>query len=209
MLAAARERDRAPASLRARVRTRTRAPAGLRCARRAYRGRAGRRGGGHRARPAPSSCPPGTPGAPTISQAVALATRGPAMPAPAVIHRGPGTRLTAGVDLVYFPDWHRTLGWRAVGVAHRSAGRPARGDRLLRPRSRAGRLHDRGHTAAGRARRPEHPGGLADRARAADWHSHGGDLAARGGHVRAVEHRPQRPCPGPAGVLERSARAPT
>ena len=120
VLAAARERDRAPASLRARIeRERT--------ASRASR----------RARPLGRPLaytgalaavlvivalavnlllPSGTPGAPTISQAVALAMRGPAMPAPAIIHRGPGTRLTAGVDLLYFPDWHRTLGWRAVGV---------------------------------------------------------------------------------------------
>jgi hypothetical protein len=119
VLAAARERDRAPASLRARIeRERT--------ASRASR----------RARPlgrplayagalaavlviialAVNLLPSGTPGAPTISQAVALAVRGPAMPAPAVIHRGLGTRLTAGVDLLYFPDWRRTLGWRAVGV---------------------------------------------------------------------------------------------
>lgn len=114
VLAAARERDRAPEALRARVqreREANRAPV----RRRAYA--AGLVGAvAVIALALALVLPAGTPGAPTISQAVALATRGPAMPAPAVIHRGLGTRLTAGVDLVYFPDWHRTLGWRAVGV---------------------------------------------------------------------------------------------
>jgi hypothetical protein len=59
--------------------------------------------------------PAGTPGGPTISQAAALATRGPAMPAPEITHQGPGTRLGDHVDELYFPDWHHTLGWRATG----------------------------------------------------------------------------------------------
>ena len=50
-----------------------------------------------------------------VAQAAALSLRGPAQPAPAITHGGPGTRLGASVNEVYFPDWHATLGWRAVG----------------------------------------------------------------------------------------------
>lgn len=54
--------------------------------------------------------PGGTPGGPSVSQAAALALRGPAMAAPAA-HGG---KLGQDVQEVYFPDWSR-LGWHAVG----------------------------------------------------------------------------------------------
>jgi hypothetical protein len=58
--------------------------------------------------------PGGSPGAPSVSEAAALALRGPALAAPAndPSHRG---RLRADVDEVYFPDWSWGFGWRAVG----------------------------------------------------------------------------------------------
>jgi anti-sigma factor RsiW len=55
--------------------------------------------------------PGGAPGAPSVSQAAALALRGPVMSAPA---KHPGVKLNQDVEEVYFPDWSR-LGWHAVG----------------------------------------------------------------------------------------------
>ncbi len=55
--------------------------------------------------------PGGTPGAPSISQAAALATRGSTAPPPAA---APGARLNVDVQEVYFPDWS-AQGWRAIG----------------------------------------------------------------------------------------------
>jgi hypothetical protein len=46
-----------------------------------------------------------------VSQAAALALRGPVMSAPA---KHPGVKLNQDVEEVYFPDWSR-LGWHAVG----------------------------------------------------------------------------------------------
>ena len=54
--------------------------------------------------------PGGTPGATSVSQAAALAVRGPEMAAP-LSH---GAKLNQDVQEVYFPDWSR-LGWHAVG----------------------------------------------------------------------------------------------
>jgi anti-sigma factor RsiW len=57
--------------------------------------------------------PGGTPGAPSVSQAAALALQGPAMaaPLPDQTHRA---KLKVDVEDVYFPDWTR-LGWRPIG----------------------------------------------------------------------------------------------
>lgn len=55
--------------------------------------------------------PGGTPGAPSISQAAALATRGSTAPAPAAV---PGARLNVDVQNLYFPDWSSS-GYRAIG----------------------------------------------------------------------------------------------
>jgi hypothetical protein len=57
--------------------------------------------------------PAGTPGAPSVSQAAALALRGPAAPAPVPARLGVNLRQSIG-DL-YFPDWTKRFGWRAVG----------------------------------------------------------------------------------------------
>ena len=113
VLAAARERDRAPASLRARIEH-------DRAARRRVRVRPayGVALAGALAAIAALlalALPSGTPGSPTIAQAAALSLRGPAGPAPAVTHQVAGTRLGESVDEVYFPDWTATIGWKAVG----------------------------------------------------------------------------------------------
>lgn len=118
VLAAARAHDRAPPRLRTRV----------------ERERAARRARG-RGLPVPSralagalaaavACvaialalilPAETPGTPTVAQAAALAVRGPAQAAPSIARRPRGTWLDQSVDEIYFPDWHATLGWRAIG----------------------------------------------------------------------------------------------
>ena len=54
--------------------------------------------------------PGGTPGSPSVSQAAALAFRGPTMSAP-LAH---GRKLKRDVEEVYFPNWAR-FGWLAVG----------------------------------------------------------------------------------------------
>jgi hypothetical protein len=59
--------------------------------------------------------PAGTPGAPSVSQAAGLAGLGPAAPAPASDPTAPGLKLGQTVGDVYFPDWSRRFGWRAVG----------------------------------------------------------------------------------------------
>jgi anti-sigma factor RsiW len=53
-------------------------------------------------------------GAPSLAQATAIASRGPAQPAPAPDPREPGARLARDVEEVYFPNWSAT-GWHAVG----------------------------------------------------------------------------------------------
>jgi hypothetical protein len=55
--------------------------------------------------------PGGTPGAPSVSQAAALALRGSQAPAPPTN----GVKLNMDVENVYFPDWNRQFGWKAVG----------------------------------------------------------------------------------------------
>lgn len=55
--------------------------------------------------------PGGAPGAPSVSEAAALALRGPVMSAPG---KHLGAKLNQDVQEVYFPDWS-PLGWRAVG----------------------------------------------------------------------------------------------
>ncbi|HWE34553.1 MAG TPA: hypothetical protein VG410_13765 [Solirubrobacteraceae bacterium] len=57
--------------------------------------------------------PGGTPGAPSISQAAALATRGSTASAPPPL-AAPGARLNVDVQDLYFPDLS-TRGWHAVG----------------------------------------------------------------------------------------------
>lgn len=117
VLAAARARDRAPATLRARI---ERERAAHRTARRRPNLRVRVYAGAAIAVAALAAAlvlilPSGTPGTPTVAEAAALSLRGAAQPAPAVTSAGPGTRLGAAVDEVYFPDWQSKPGWRAVG----------------------------------------------------------------------------------------------
>lgn len=56
--------------------------------------------------------PGGTPGAPSVSQAAGLASRGPSMAAPAVASAQ--TKLNQGVQEIYFPNW-AGRGWTAAG----------------------------------------------------------------------------------------------
>jgi hypothetical protein len=55
---------------------------------------------------------PGGPGAPSISQAAALATRGPTFQPPAE----QGGKLGADVQDTYFPNWRGPFQWRAAGM---------------------------------------------------------------------------------------------
>jgi anti-sigma factor RsiW len=59
--------------------------------------------------------PAGTPGAPTVSQAAALALRGVQAPAPARDPHAPGAKLASDIENVYFPNWAQQFGWKAVG----------------------------------------------------------------------------------------------
>ena len=60
--------------------------------------------------------PSGTPGAPSVSNAAALAVRGAALAAPAPDPKNPGARLEQSVGDLYFPNWTSSFGWRAVGA---------------------------------------------------------------------------------------------
>lgn len=80
----------------------------------------------------------GAPGSPSVSQAAAVALRGPAGPAPAPDATDPRAKLSVRFQQVYFPNWSATLGWRAIGTRRdRLDGRPImtvyyqRGDELV------------------------------------------------------------------------------
>lgn len=59
--------------------------------------------------------PGGGAGSPSVAQAAALALRGPSQPAPAPDPDDPQIKLNRDVQDVYFPNWSRSFGWRAVG----------------------------------------------------------------------------------------------
>jgi anti-sigma factor RsiW len=59
--------------------------------------------------------PGGTPGAPSVSDAAALAVRGPEQMAPVPDPSNPAARLRQSVGDVYFPNWTTSFGWHAVG----------------------------------------------------------------------------------------------
>jgi hypothetical protein len=60
--------------------------------------------------------PAGTPGGPSVSEAAALAVRGPTSQGPGPDPRAPWTRLEQNVSRVYFPNWaDPRLGWAAAG----------------------------------------------------------------------------------------------
>ena len=110
----ARATERAPASLRARIEAAR--PSGAARARR----RLVYAGGAVAALAAVVlalvlALPSGTPGAPSVSDAAALAARGPAQAAPAPDPSMPGARLHQSVGDVYFPNWTSRFGWQAVG----------------------------------------------------------------------------------------------
>jgi anti-sigma factor RsiW len=110
----ARQTDRAPARLRARIeaqRPRARARA---------RRRVSYAGGLAAALAAILLAlvlvlPSGTPGAPSLGQAAALAGRGAAAAAPQADSGAPSVKLEQNVGHVYFPNWAARFGWRAVG----------------------------------------------------------------------------------------------
>ena len=126
LLHEARARDRAPAALRERI------------------DRAGTAHARGRRRPAPVNrllgglvaaavvvvalvllLPAGSPGAPSVSQAAALATRGATAPAPGA-DPDQTRKLGTNVENLYFPDWATSNGWRAVGERRDHLnGRPA------------------------------------------------------------------------------------
>jgi anti-sigma factor RsiW len=125
-LAQARSAERAPAALRARVEA-------ARPSRRTATRRRIVYGGGFAGALAVIALalvlilPSGTPGAPSVSEAAALATRGADRPAPAPDPSNPTARLNESVGEVYFPNWASSrLHWRAVGERiDRLAGRSA------------------------------------------------------------------------------------
>ncbi len=110
----ARQTDRAPAGLRARIeaqRPRARSRA---------RRRVGYAGGLAGALAAILLAlvlilPSGTPGAPSLGQAAALAVRGAASPPPQADSGAPSVKLEEQVGNVYFPNWGAKFGWHAVG----------------------------------------------------------------------------------------------
>ncbi len=68
--------------------------------------------------------PAGSPGAPSVSEAAALAFRGSTASAPAPDPRAPETKLSLSVQRLHFPNWSIGLGWAAVGQrADRLSGR--------------------------------------------------------------------------------------
>jgi anti-sigma factor RsiW len=110
----ARETDRAPAALRARIEAQRPRAASPRRRRLGYAGAL-----------AVSLAvlalalvlvlPTGTPGAPSLGQAAALASRGTASAPPAPDDSAPSVKLERNVGQVYFPNWATRFGWRAVG----------------------------------------------------------------------------------------------
>jgi hypothetical protein len=60
--------------------------------------------------------PSGAPGGPSVSDAAALANRGPTMAAPVPDPSHPRALLYQNVGEVYFPNWNTHLGWHAVGA---------------------------------------------------------------------------------------------
>lgn len=60
--------------------------------------------------------PSGTPGAPSVSQAAALAILGPHAGPPIPDPKHPASRLKQDVQEVYFPNWAKAFGWRASGM---------------------------------------------------------------------------------------------
>jgi hypothetical protein len=114
LLHRARERDRAPAALRARIEA----------ARPGTASRARWRVGYGGALAGALAVivlalvlilPAGTPGAPSLGQAASLARLGVAAPAPGFDPKAPATKLAKRIEDLYFPNWQAQFGWHAVG----------------------------------------------------------------------------------------------
>jgi hypothetical protein len=117
--------DRAPASLRARIEAQRPKPA-VRARRRV--GYAGALVGALAAGALALALilPGGTPGAPSVSDAAALASKGANQPAPVPSPGEPRGTIGDGIQDVYFPDWKGHF--HAVAVGQRTdglGGRPA------------------------------------------------------------------------------------
>jgi hypothetical protein len=59
--------------------------------------------------------PGGSPGSPSVSQAAALALKGPTAAPPRPDMSAPGVKLGRDVQDVYFPNWATRFHWRAIG----------------------------------------------------------------------------------------------
>ncbi len=66
--------------------------------------------------------PSGTPGGPSVSDAAALAARGPTQAAPVPDPANPAARLHQRLGDVYFPNWTTRFGWKAVGARFDNLG---------------------------------------------------------------------------------------
>lgn len=111
----ARASERAPAALRARIEASRPKPATVARRRFAYAGALA----GALAAIALALIlvlPGGTPGAPSVSDAAALAALGPNQAAPGADPTNPGARLEQQVGQVYFPNWTSQYGYGAVGA---------------------------------------------------------------------------------------------
>jgi hypothetical protein len=111
----ARESERAPAGLRARIEASR--PGKRTVARRRF-GYAGAMAGALAAiaLAVVLALPSGAPGGPSVSDAAALAARGVAQAPPVPDPTNPGARLRQSVGDVYFPNWTTSFHWRAVGA---------------------------------------------------------------------------------------------
>ncbi len=112
MLHHARETDRAPASLRARIEAQ-RPKRNVTVRRRIGYGGALATALAAAALAIVLALPGGAPGAPSLSEAAAIASRGPSMPAPPADADQPG-KLDTLFQGIYFPDW-TNFHWRASG----------------------------------------------------------------------------------------------
>jgi anti-sigma factor RsiW len=110
VLIRAREQDRAPAHLRARVQSASRPAVRVRIPVRIA-------AVGALAAVALALAlilPSAAPGGPSVSQAAALGARGATMSAPTPSSPG-APELPVAVGSLHFPNWEKTLGWRATG----------------------------------------------------------------------------------------------
>jgi hypothetical protein len=107
--------DRAPAALRARIEA-ARPSRAQRARRRVGYGGAVATALAAVALALVLALPGGAPGAPSVSDAAALAARGPAQSAPAPDPHAPAALLDARVGTLHFPNWLSQFGWRAVGT---------------------------------------------------------------------------------------------